>query len=83
MPIYEYECQQCGHRFEQLVLPALPAAECPSCQNKELKQLISLCAMSSESTREANLSAAHQKAASVRKEKQHEDHKHLHEHFDH
>jgi len=38
--------------------------------------------MSSESTREANLGAAHRKAAGVRGEKQHEQHKHLHEHFD-
>jgi len=82
MPIYEYECRQCGHRFEYLVLPTSAAPECPACQKNDLKQLISLCAMSSEATREANLSAAHRKAAGVRKEKQHEEHKELHEHFE-
>ena len=82
MPIYEYECRQCGHRFEYLVLPSSPTAECPSCQKKDLKQLISLCAVSSETTTQANLSSAHKKAAGVQKEKEHEEHKHLHEHFD-
>ena len=82
MPVYEYECLQCGHRFDYLVLRTSPAAECPGCGKKELKQLISLCAMSSEGSREANLSAAHKKAAAIRHEKQHESHKHLHEHFD-
>jgi len=81
MPIYEYECRQCGHRFEYLVLSKSPAAKCPSCQNEDLTQLISLCGISSEATRKANLNAAHQKAAGVRKERQHEDHQHLHEHF--
>jgi hypothetical protein len=51
------------HRFEYLVLPSLPAAECPSCRTSDLKQMISLRAMSSETTREASLGAAHQKAA--------------------
>jgi hypothetical protein len=38
--------------------------------------------MSSETTRQANLSAAHKKAGAIRKDKQHEDHKHLHDHYD-
>ena len=81
MPIYEYECQRCGHRFEYLLLPTSPRAECPSCQDQDLKQLISLCSMSSESIRQGNLNAEHRKAASVQKEKQHEEHKEYHEHF--
>jgi putative FmdB family regulatory protein len=83
MPIYEYECRQCGHRFEYLVRSSTPAAECPACHHKDLTQLISLSSMSSQSTRQANLSAAHKRAAGVRKEKTHEDHKHLHQHFEH
>ncbi len=43
--------------------------------------MISLCAVSSEATQQANLSAAHRRAASGRKEKQHDEHKGLHEHF--
>ncbi len=82
MPIYEYQCRQCGHRFEHLVLRTSPAAECPACRNRDLEQLISLSAMSSEASREANLSAAHKKAGAAYKEKQHDEHKRLHQHFD-
>jgi len=82
MPIFEYECRGCGHCFEYLVLHSSPAAECPACSNKDLEQLISMCAVSSDATREANLSAAHRKAAAVRQEKLHQDHTHLHEHFE-
>ena len=82
MPVYEYECRQCGHRFEYLVLRTSPAAACPACRQSDLKQLISLCAVSSEATREANFDSAHKKAAAAHKDKQHEDHEHLHEHFD-
>ncbi|NLH51123.1 MAG: zinc ribbon domain-containing protein [Myxococcales bacterium] len=41
MPIYEYTCDDCGHRFEKLVRSADPAAPaCPSCQSaKTHKQL--------------------------------------------
>jgi putative FmdB family regulatory protein len=82
MPVFEYECRQCGHRFEYLVLHSSPAAECPDCRQKDLEQLVSLCAVSSEATRQVNLSAAHQKAAAVRSEKVRQDHTRLHEHFD-
>ena len=50
MPIYEYECRACGHRFEQLILRA-NTPECPSCQSHDLERLISLFAVDSESTR--------------------------------
>lgn len=83
MPIYEYECRHCGHRFEYLVLSKTPPAACPSCQNSDVKQLISAFGVSSESTRQANLSSARKKAAAVNKEKLHEEHKQLHEHHDH
>jgi putative FmdB family regulatory protein len=82
MPFYEYACRQCGHQFEYLVLHSSPAAACPSCQASDLEQLISLCAVSSESTQQANLQAAHRRAAAIRHEKQHQAHTHLHEHFE-
>ncbi len=81
MPIYEYNCRQCGRRFEHLMLRTSPPAKCPSCGNEDLEQLISLSSVSSESSRQANLDAAHKKADGAYKEKQHEDHKHYHEHF--
>ncbi|HXP87630.1 MAG TPA: FmdB family zinc ribbon protein [Bryobacteraceae bacterium] len=83
MPIYEYECRQCGYRFEYLVLSSSPAPECPRCQTQDLSQQISLCAVSSEATREANLNGAQRKAGAAYNEKQRSEHKQLHEHFEH
>lgn len=82
MPIYEYECRQCGHRFEYLVLSRTPPAECPSCQTKDVEQLISAFGVSCEGTRQANLSAERKKAQAVHKEKVHEEHKAMHDHYD-
>jgi hypothetical protein len=44
--------------------------------------MVSLCGVSSETTRQANLGAAHRKAAAVRMEKSHQSHAHMHEHFE-
>ena len=42
MPIYEYECKACGHRFEAIQkISDDPLTDCPQCQKKELKKLIS------------------------------------------
>jgi putative FmdB family regulatory protein len=82
MPIYEYECRGCGHRFEYLVLPSSATPECPACQQRDLQKLISLCAVSSESTREGNLARARRKAKAIRHDKQYEEHKQLHAEHD-
>lgn len=78
MPIFEYECGKCGHQFEALVLPTLPAAKCPSCQSKKLKQQISLCAVSSEGTKANALKAAKQRNKKVGTEMAHADHEAYH-----
>lgn len=32
MPLYEYQCQKCGHRFERIQkFSDAPIAECPKC----------------------------------------------------
>ena len=41
-----------------------------------------MCGVSSETTRQANLMAARKKVGALRKEKQIEEHKGLHEHFE-
>jgi hypothetical protein len=41
-----------------------------------------MCSVSSEATRQSNLNAAHRCAAAVRREKSHQNHTHLHEHFE-
>lgn len=42
MPIYEYECQKCGHQMEALQkMSDDPLRECPACGEHELKKLLS------------------------------------------
>ena len=82
MPIFEYECRACGHQFEFLVLPSSPAPECPGCQHQDLQKMISLCAVSSEGTRQSHLSSERKKFGKINKDKQHEEHKAFHEHHD-
>lgn len=43
MPIYEYACRGCGHRFEQLVYGrAVP--ECPACRGRKVEKQLSVFA---------------------------------------
>ena len=40
MPTYEYECQKCGHRFEEFQsMKDAPLQKCPKCRGK-VKRLI-------------------------------------------
>jgi putative FmdB family regulatory protein len=41
MPIYEFECEQCGVRFEELVAAAAVPPACPECESTETRRLIS------------------------------------------
>ena len=42
MPIYEYQCQQCGHHHEALQKISDPQLrQCPECGRKSLKRLVS------------------------------------------
>ena len=42
MPIYEYECQACGHLHEALQkMSDEPLTDCPACGQAQLKKLIS------------------------------------------
>jgi len=42
MPIYEYQCQACGHEHEALQkISAEPLVACPVCSKEELQKKIS------------------------------------------
>lgn len=42
MPIYEYQCQNCGHKLEVMQsIHAEPLLECPECTQKKLSRLVS------------------------------------------
>jgi putative FmdB family regulatory protein len=42
MPLYEYECEACGHRFEKIQkFSDAPVEECPNCGQKKIHKLVS------------------------------------------
>ena len=44
MPIYEYRCQGCDHRFESLTF-GNRTATCPECQSADVQKLLSAFAV--------------------------------------
>ena len=41
MPTYDYECESCGHQFEQFQsITARPTRKCPECGKMKLRRLI-------------------------------------------
>jgi putative FmdB family regulatory protein len=51
MPLFEYTCAHCGHRFEKLILSAKRAKElrCPECDSPEVEKNISMFGSMSKS----------------------------------
>ncbi len=51
MPIYEYACKECDHRFEKLVKSAAAAdkAACPKCGSGKTSRSFSVFAVGTES----------------------------------
>ncbi len=45
MPLYEYECRECGSRFEQLVLTRHAEIVCQQCGSSKVAQLLSTFAV--------------------------------------
>ena len=42
MPIYEYQCNACGHEMEALQrMSDAPLTDCPACERAELRKKIS------------------------------------------
>jgi putative FmdB family regulatory protein len=41
MPIYEFECEGCGERFEELVAADADGVECPACGATRSRRLLS------------------------------------------
>jgi putative FmdB family regulatory protein len=49
MPMYEYQCKECGHRFETLVIGSRKPV-CPVCSSQELEKQFSTFGMGGGST---------------------------------
>jgi putative FmdB family regulatory protein len=70
MPIYEFECEDCGGRFEELLAGAEESPPCPSCGSRRGRRLISRvappprqprgAAVRSDEARRGEREAAHQ-----------------------
>lgn len=44
MPLFEYRCESCGHRFEHLSREGV-APSCPTCQGEKLEKQLSVFAV--------------------------------------
>ena len=53
MPIYEYECGDCGRQFEQLVYQASSSAACDSCGSARVEKRYSAFAVGSSGSLES------------------------------
>jgi putative FmdB family regulatory protein len=41
MPIYEFQCEECGTRFEDLIAAGANGPNCPSCGSARARRLLS------------------------------------------
>jgi len=53
MPIYEYVCSHCGHRFEKLVrsFAGDQQVHCPRCREDSSQRVVSTFAVGTQGTR--------------------------------
>jgi putative FmdB family regulatory protein len=58
LPIYEFACQECDTRFEELVRAADPSAACPVCGSGATTRLMSAFSMRSVSSGGSDLAQA-------------------------
>lgn len=42
MPVYEYKCPKCEHKFEELVKHDAPPPACPECGNESTEKQVSI-----------------------------------------
>ncbi|MBI3490193.1 MAG: zinc ribbon domain-containing protein [Acidobacteria bacterium] len=65
MPLYDFHCRSCAHRFEALVRPEQGAPECPACHGRDLEKLSSGFAVSSAEKTQAAAAKKRKKEAAV------------------
>lgn len=81
MPVYDYQCRRCAHRFEQLVKPD-ETPECPACGAANPERMFSFsAAVSTTRSRERAMSGARSKAKAEKKEKDHAHSEYLRNHI--
>jgi putative FmdB family regulatory protein len=71
MPLYDFKCRACGHRFEELVRLG-ETAECPKCHDAASERLFSASAgVSTDRSRKRAAGGARRAAGKVKREKDH------------
>jgi putative FmdB family regulatory protein len=81
MPLFDFQCPGCGHRFEELV-KGEEKPPCPACGAAGTQRLQSYsAAVSTTSSRERSLSAARRKASGVKREKDHAHQEYVRQHM--
>jgi putative FmdB family regulatory protein len=71
MPIYEYSCHACGHRFEEWVRKPGMSAPCPECGARDPERLMSPPTVHSEASHESSVKAAKRRERAIGKEQAH------------
>lgn len=59
MPIFEYNCNKCGIKFEKLVRKNDPPVECPECHSDSVTKAFSLFSASNSSGSIAGTGSCH------------------------
>jgi putative FmdB family regulatory protein len=79
MPLYDYVCRACAHRFEALVRDASPVV-CPVCAAADPERQLALFGVSSEATRSASLAKARHDNRKVSRDKAMADKEYIEKH---
>lgn len=59
MPVYEYQCEECGESFELFVrsISSEKNAECPKCGSRQVRRALSLFGVGGSSSSRASQAA--------------------------
>jgi putative FmdB family regulatory protein len=55
MPVYEFECDECGERFEELTPTGTRSLVCPRCGSQRTRRLLSAVSPASRQPRGASV----------------------------
>jgi len=82
MPLHDFQCARCNHRFEELVKQGERPA-CPACGAAKATRLESFsAAVSTEGSRKRALDGARRKAGAVKREKDHAHQEYIRHHME-
>ncbi|HYU78595.1 MAG TPA: zinc ribbon domain-containing protein [Vicinamibacterales bacterium] len=80
MPVYEFKCHSCGGEFEALVRSHDTAVVCTSCLSRDIERQVSAFAVSSDGTRQRNITQARKDGRKTALDKAKADEEWLHHH---